>query len=177
MSEIAILSTIYLEKYLKKKKPRCEMFLATMIRDRDESMPMDDNLPDEIKDVLENFSDVMLAKLLDRIPPKHVVDHKIELLLDSKSYALRSYQLSQIELIELKQKLEELVNMGYMRPLHFSYGTSMLFEWKTNGELWMCVEYWALNKQAIKNKYPFLLMDDCFNHLSDAIYFTKLNLK
>ena len=40
----------------------------------------------------------------------------------------------------------------------------------------MCVDYRALNKVTIKNKYPIPLAAELFDRLSKAEYFTKLDL-
>lgn len=52
VSDTAMLSTICLEKPLKKKKPRHEMFMVAMIKDQSKPMPMDVSLLDEKKGVL-----------------------------------------------------------------------------------------------------------------------------
>ena len=41
----------------------------------------------------------------------------------------------------------------------------------------MCVDYRALNKVTIKNKYPIPLVAKLFNRLSKVEYFTKLDLR
>ena len=41
----------------------------------------------------------------------------------------------------------------------------------------MCVDYLALNKVTIKNKYPIPLATELFDRLSKAEYFTKLDLR
>ena len=41
----------------------------------------------------------------------------------------------------------------------------------------MCVDYRALNKVTIKNKYPIPLAEELFDRLSKAEYFTKLDLR
>ena len=53
----------------------------------------------------------------------------------------------------------------------------MLFQKKQNGTLRMCVDYRALNKVTIKNKYPIPLVAELFDRLSKAEYFTKLDLR
>jgi hypothetical protein len=41
----------------------------------------------------------------------------------------------------------------------------------------MCVDYRALNKITVKNKYSVLLIQDLFDRLSRAAYFSKLDLR
>ena len=43
--------------------------------------------------------------------------------------------------------------------------------------LQMCVDYHALNKVTIKNKYPIPLVVNLFDRLTKVEYFTKLDLQ
>jgi hypothetical protein len=40
----------------------------------------------------------------------------------------------------------------------------------------MCVDYQALNKIMVKNRYPLPLIDDLLDQLKNVVYFTKLDL-
>ena len=81
------------------------------------------------------------------------------------------------ELLELCKQLKELLDAGLIQPSRASYGAPMLFQKKHDGSLYMCVDYRALNKVTIKNKYPIPLVAKLFDKLSKASYFTKLDLR
>jgi len=41
----------------------------------------------------------------------------------------------------------------------------------------MCVDYQALNKITVKNRYPRPHIDDLLDQLKNVVYFTKLDLR
>ena len=67
--------------------------------------------------------------------------------------------------------------VGLVQPSKAPYGASMLFQKKQDISLRMCVDYRALNKVTIKNKFLILLAVELFDRLSKAEYFTKLDLR
>lgn len=78
-----------------------------------------------------------------------------------------------VELLELRIQLKKLLDAGFIQPLRTLYGTLMLFQKKQNGTLRMCVDYRALKKVTIKNKYPIPMLTELFDRLSKASYFTN----
>nr|GEY97676.1 hypothetical protein VITISV_020909 [Tanacetum cinerariifolium] len=69
------------------------------------------------------------------------------------------------------------MDAGCIQPSKASYGASVLFQRKKDRSLRICIDYWALNKVTIKNKYHVPLIADLFNQLGKARYFTKLDLR
>ena len=53
----------------------------------------------------------------------------------------------------------------------------MLFVKNKDGRLRLCIDYRELNKWTIKNKYPLPRIDDLFDQLKDAVYFSKIDLR
>ncbi|GJP43304.1 hypothetical protein CLOM_g2785 [Closterium sp. NIES-68] len=57
------------------------------------------------------------------------------------------------------------------------YGALVLFTPKPDGSLRMCIDYRALNKQTIKNKYPIPQIDDLLDQFRGATVFSKIDLQ
>ena len=85
--------------------------------------------------------------------------------------------MSLTELLELRKQLKELLDACLIQSSRAPYGTPVLFQKKHDGYLRMCVDYKALNKVTIKNKYPIPLVVELFDRLSKVSYFTKLDLR
>ncbi|RVW79075.1 Transposon Tf2-12 polyprotein [Vitis vinifera] len=81
------------------------------------------------------------------------------------------------ELEELRRQLKELLDARFIQPSKAPYGAPVLFQKKHDGSLRMCIDYRALNKVMVKNKYPIPLIADLFDQLGKARYFTKLDLR
>ena len=48
---------------------------------------------------------------------------------------------------------------------------------KKDGSLRMCIDYQSLNEVTNKNKYPLPRIDDIFDQLKGAKYFSKIDLR
>ncbi|KAL0462685.1 UNVERIFIED_CONTAM: Retrovirus-related Pol polyprotein from transposon.6 [Sesamum latifolium] len=119
----------------------------------------------------------MPDELPRKLPPKRAVDHKIELVPSTKPPARAPYKMSQPELVELRKQLKDMLESDIIKPAKSPYGAPVLFQKKADGSLRMCCDYRALNKITVKNKYPIPLVADCFDRLSQANYFTKIDLR
>jgi hypothetical protein len=107
-----------------------------------------------IKQILEEFPDVMPEELPEDLPSRRRVDHAMEVVPGMAPPAKAPYRMSHEELKELKVQLEELLVKGYIKPNKSPYGAPVLFVHKKDGILRMCVDYRTLNKATVKNRYP-----------------------
>ncbi len=129
--------------------------------------------PKCIRRVLEEFPDIMPEDL----PLRRRVDHAIEVMPGVAPPAKAPYRMSHEELKELKVQLEELLAKRYIKPSKSPYGAPVLFVHKKDGTLKMCVDYRALNKATVKNRYPLPRIDDLFDRLSGAKVFSRIDLR
>lgn len=121
--------------------------------------------------------DLLPKELPKKLPPKRPVDHKIELVPGAEPPAKAPYCMDWTQLQELKKQLQELQEQGFIRPIKSPYGTPVLFVRKKDGSARMCMDYRALNKITIRNRYPVPLVDDLLDQLAGAKYFTRIDLR
>lgn len=142
--------------------------------DRGESL---NRVPLLIQGVLNEFKDVMPPELLKKLSLRREMDHEIELEQGAKPPALAPYRMAPPELKELRRQFQYLLDAGYIRPSKALFGAPVLFQKKKDGSLHMCIDYRALNKITIKNKYLIPLIADLVDQLDKARYITKLDLQ
>lgn len=73
---------------------------------------------------------------------------------------------------EIEKAIKELLEMGHIRPSKSPFASAVVLVKKKDGTMRMCIDYRALNKKTIKNRYPIPRIDE----LHGACFFTKIDL-
>jgi hypothetical protein len=119
----------------------------------------------------------VFPKELPRMPLEREVEFYIDLLPGTSPDAKRLYRMAPLELTKLKIQIVELQQKGFIRPSSTPWGAPVLFVTKKDRSMRMCIDYRSLNKVTVKNKYPLPQIDDHFNQLQGAKYFSKIDLR
>ncbi|CAL2248462.1 unnamed protein product [Prunus armeniaca] len=122
----------------------------------------------DIKNLFEN---------VEGLPPQLLVKHEIQLVGESPLPNLGMYLHSVQESEEIKRQVKELLEQGVLKPSCSPCGSPILLVPKKDGSWRMCIDFRALNKITIKNRYPLSRIDDLMDQLQSARWFTKLDLK
>ena len=109
------------------------------------------------------------------MPPDRPIKHTIELEPGFRPPARAPYRMSTVELQELKKQLTELIELGFIQPSSSPFASPVLLVPKPNGTWRLCVDYRALNMGTIKSMYPLPRIDDLFQQLHGAKFFSKLD--
>jgi len=104
-------------------------------------------------------------------------DHEIPLLKDKQPWWMPLYPMSEDQLKEVWNYLDENLKRGFIRPSKSSAEYSILFVLKKNGTKRLCVNYRQLNEITWQDSYSLLLIEELQDRLGQAKWFTSLDLK
>ena len=132
----------------------------------------------EVTKLLHEYADVFPDKLPDELPPARGVEHAIELKPGSRPPPVRPLrQQSAKDSATIDEFIKKHVASGVLQPSHSPYGSMLVIVKKKDGTPRVCVDYRALNEITVKNKYPLPLMDELFDRVQGAKYFSSIDLR
>ncbi len=106
----------------------------------------------------------------------HFYDHKIELINDSMLFHCWIYWMFFIKLLKVKKYLNENLSKKFITFNQIFYFFSVLFAFKTNEDLWFCINYCKLNVIFKRNKYSLLLINEIIDKIMSCKHLIKLNI-
>ena len=111
------------------------------------------------------------------MPPQRVVDFCIELHPGTSLISMTPYRMAPVELQELRVQLQELLDKGFLTPSTLPWGTPVLFTKKKDKTLRLCIDSRKLNRVMVNNRYLLPRIDDLFDKLRKARFYSKINLR
>ena len=171
-----LVSYHHVKSIVKKNQVDC-LILGTIRSDSSHLFSTSTLIPSHTSSLLNEFGDVFPSELPSELPPSRDVDHRIELTQSTPPTPRAIYRMSPTELDELKKQLDELLAAGFIQPSKSPFGAPVLFVKKKDGSMRMCIDYRDLNKITVKNRYPLPRVDELFDRLKGAKYFSKIDLR
>ena len=130
----------------------------------------------KLEQLLGEFN-IVFEPLPKKLPPfRDTAGHTIPLQEGAKPPYRAPYRLSPLELREVKKQIQELLENKFIQPSRSPYGSPVLFVQKKDGTLRMCIDYRALNKITIHDKYPLPRTDELLDKAKGASIFSSLDL-
>jgi RNase H-like domain found in reverse transcriptase/Reverse transcriptase (RNA-dependent DNA polymerase)/Integrase zinc binding domain/Chromo (CHRromatin Organisation MOdifier) domain len=156
-----------------------EVYAVCIREDRrgDEPTPAGDSDPACVA-LLKEYDDVFPDQLPNTPPPMRGVEHAIELKPGSRPPPARPLRhQSSKDLAVFKEYVRAGVESGQIRVSNSPYGAMALIVKKKDGEPRVVIDYRGLNEITVKNKYPLPLMDELFDRVHGARFYTKIDLR
>jgi hypothetical protein len=131
---------------------------------------------EEVPDQYEDYADVFSEAKADELPELGRQVHAIDTGDEDPPYG-PVYNLSEKELVVLREYLESSEKKGWIKRSVSPAGSPVIFVPKKDGSLRLCVDYRGLNRITRKNRHPLPLISETLDRLRDAKIFTKLDLR
>eukprot|EP00253_Pinus_taeda_P002101 PITA_02101 len=135
------------------------------------------NLPTKIQQMLQEFSDIVVDDLSDKLPPKRSISHHIDFIPGASLPNKATYQMSPKDNEEIRKQVQELLDKWLIWEILNPCAVPTVLAPKKGGEWQMCTALRAINKITIRYRFPLPRMDDMMDYLRGATYFSKIDLK
>lgn len=124
----------------------------------------------ELDDVLQKFPGVF--KEISGLPPSRGRTHSITLKEGTELVNVMPYRYSHQQKNEIERQVQELLDLGIIRNSSSRFSRPLILVKKKDGSWRMCVDYRALNRVTIHDKFSIPVVDELINELQGACFFS-----
>ncbi|PSS36078.1 Endonuclease [Actinidia chinensis var. chinensis] len=168
-------------------QPQLMTGFSTREQEDSEQEVLQDEGNDEVLEQEGENSSPKVEKLLSKfeavfqepkgLPPLRTHDHHILLKPGEEPPNIRPYRYPYFQKTEIENQVKSMLQSGVIQPSVSPFFAPILLVKKKDATWRMYVDYRALNKVTIKDKFPIPAIDELLDELCGASYFSKLDLR
>lgn len=134
----------------------------------------------KIKSVLDEFNH-LFATDMAHLTQTNIIEHRIDLIDESKTIFTRPYRMSPRETEILQEKINAMEKNGIVEPSLSPYCSPTILIRKPGGQndhtgFRLVNNYRLLNSNTVKDRYNLPRIDDCLLQIADSTIFSTLDL-
>ena len=127
---------------------------------------------------LNDYSDCFTKSILRELPPlRGDDDHKIDLITGVPSPNKPPNRVSPSQQEEIMTQVNDILEKGMVCPSSSPFFSPVLLVQKKDGSHRIFVDYHALNKNTMKNRFLVPRIKDLFDKIQGSSYFSRIDLK
>jgi hypothetical protein len=154
-------------------KRRQEALIESLDIDKDNILTPEQR--EQLKTLLQKHKDLFSTSDTD-IGTCTKTKHRIN-LHDETPFKMRHRRIPPNMVEEVRAHLEQLLSCGIITPSKSPWASPVVLVRKKNGTLRMCIDFRNLNAKTIKDSYALPRIEDVFDCLQGAMYFSTLDMK
>ncbi len=137
---------------------------------------VDAKYANQLTDLLKEYHDIFRSELPPGPSQNILHERVIPLQGDATPPYKTMYRMSPLEQKELNKQMHDFLQQKIIQPSTSPYGAPVLFVKKKDGSLRAVVNYRALNKLTVRDRFPLPRIQDLIDQLAGTAYFSSMDL-
>lgn len=108
------------------------------------------------------------------LPPNREVDRQISIKAGINPVNVRPYRYPHLQKNEIEKLVTEMLSTGIIWPSNSPYSSPVILVKKKDGSWHFCVDYRALNKASLPDKFPIPVIEELLDELNGLLIFLRL---